>query len=242
MEVYLDGHPKTVYGTGWNYMHGTDLQMASASGTYLLETPYMDPYSFFTPNLLGATVEFDVDLSARNCGCVAAFYLVKMPGRHEDGSLWNTDGSYYCDANQVGGNFCPEMDIMEANQWAFQTTPHSCDAPTSNGFYYSCDKGGICGRNFKNLDYNVYGPGSQFQINTLEWFHVRIEFGNNSDDEYQWFTTTLYQNGNSAQITGNCDSNRALTEDLRQGMTFAITNWSTYDNWLWGDKCQAQAC
>jgi hypothetical protein len=54
--------------------------MSSASGTYLSEKPYLDPGSYFKPNLLGGSLEFDVDLSLRNCGCVAAFYLVNMPG------------------------------------------------------------------------------------------------------------------------------------------------------------------
>lgn len=242
IQIKLDGQTKTVYGAKYPHMSGDTLTMPAASGTYLSETPYLDPNSFFTPNLLGATLEFDVNLSARNCGCVAAFYLVKMPGKHEDGSLWqDTDGYYYCDANKVDGNFCPEFDVMEANQWAFQTTPHKCDAPNSNGFYSWCDKVGDCGRNFRNLDYNTYGPGTQFKINSLEWFHVVLEFGND-DSEFQWFTTTLEQGSNWARIEGNCDSNKYLSNDLRNGMTFAITNWSTYDNWLWGDKCQAQAC
>ncbi len=73
--------------------------MSSASGTFLSKTPYLDPASYFKPNLLGGSVEFDVDLSLRNCGCVAAFYLVKMPGYNQLGQLWNTNGFYYCDSN-----------------------------------------------------------------------------------------------------------------------------------------------
>ena len=89
--------------------------MPSASGTYLSETPWLDPNKYFKPNLLGGSVEYDVDLSRRNCGCVAAFYLIKMPGVNENGDYWETDGYYYCDANKVFGNYCPEFDIMEAN-------------------------------------------------------------------------------------------------------------------------------
>lgn len=31
---------------------------------------------YFLPNLLGGSVEYDVDLSQHECGCIAAFYLV----------------------------------------------------------------------------------------------------------------------------------------------------------------------
>jgi len=43
-----------------------------------------------------------------------------MPGRFPDGSYNPAEKSqYYCDANAVGGNYCPEFDLMEANQKAF---------------------------------------------------------------------------------------------------------------------------
>lgn len=65
----------------------------------LFRTQNMDPTQFYKPNLLGGSVEYDVDLSASNCGCVAAFYLVGAPGNDQSGNYWNTDGYYYCDAN-----------------------------------------------------------------------------------------------------------------------------------------------
>lgn len=86
---------------------------------YLSKTASLDPTGFYAPNLLGGSVEYDVDLSQSNCGCIAAFYLVGMPGKDRNGNFWNTDGYYYCDANQVDGNYCPEFDIMEANQWSW---------------------------------------------------------------------------------------------------------------------------
>lgn len=49
------------------------------------------------------------------CGCIAAFYLVKSPAKDEGGNFDNTDGFYYCDAQAVTGQYCPEFDIMEAN-------------------------------------------------------------------------------------------------------------------------------
>lgn len=74
-----------------------------------------DPEGFYTPNLLGGSIEYDVDLSQMGCGCIAAFYLVKSPAKDEGGNFDNTDGFYYCDAQAVTGQYCPEFDIMEAN-------------------------------------------------------------------------------------------------------------------------------
>ena len=93
--------------------------MTSSSFTTLLTVPYMDPTKYFKPNLLGATVEYDVNLSNRNCGCVAALYLVKAPGVDANGNYWKTRDDYYCDSSGFGGNYCPDFDIMEANVLSF---------------------------------------------------------------------------------------------------------------------------
>ena len=54
--------------------------------------------------------------------------MVLMPAKTASGTPepgpWN---NYYCDANDVGGHWCPEMDLMEANNVSWQTTPHRCN-------------------------------------------------------------------------------------------------------------------
>lgn len=130
---------------------------------------------------------------------------------------------------------------MEANQYAFQTTPHKCDAPSAKGFYNWCDKAGNCGQNIQKLARSDYGYGSQYKINTQNEFHVKLEFGW-SNTLFTEFKTTMTQGKNSISLYGNCDSNKYLTDDLRSGMIFVITNWSTYDNWLWGNRCKASSC
>jgi hypothetical protein len=85
---------------------------------------------YYSPDLLGSYIQYDIDLSESHCSCNAAFYLVSMPGYDSNGNPDPAQGKdYYCDANQVGGNYCPEMDIMEANQYAFAITPHTCNSP-----------------------------------------------------------------------------------------------------------------
>lgn len=94
-------------------------------------------------------------------------YLNSSPGLDQDGNYWNTDGQYYCDASAGTGNFCPDLDLMEANMWAYQTKPHSCAAPNEHGFYRECVQPGDCWLNtVQMLDYDSYGPGSDFKIDT----------------------------------------------------------------------------
>jgi len=132
---------------------------------------------------------------------------------------------------------------MEANQWAYQTTPHTCDAPNANGFYSQCDRSGHCWQNNKNeLDFSDYGPGAGFKINTLEEFHVKITMDKYGQD-FGSFTTTMTQDDREIKMTGDChDYNKGMTNDLKNGMAFAFSSWETDNNWLWGDRCQAAKC
>ena len=58
-----------------------------------------DPHDILRVKLLGGSIEYDMDLSKTECGCDAAIYLVGLPAVNKDGSLNNTDGFWYCDAN-----------------------------------------------------------------------------------------------------------------------------------------------
>ena len=70
--------------------------------------------------------------------------MVRMPAVFPNGTYNPGSGeNYYCDANKVRGTFCPEIDLMEANTYAFQATPHNCTNPV-NGFYENCDRSGSC--------------------------------------------------------------------------------------------------
>ena len=74
------------------------------------------PGMYYAPNLLGGSIAYDVDLSQAGCSCNAALYLVGMPARDRAGDyLAGPAGDYYCDANDVDGSWCGELDIMEAN-------------------------------------------------------------------------------------------------------------------------------
>lgn len=96
-----------------------------------------------------------------------------MPARDAQGAPCpSSGGDGYCDANDVGGSWCFEMDVMEANTAAVAVTPHTCSAPNAAGQYEKCDKGGCSANSRKAAPPNSFGPGSAFTIDTLQPFRV----------------------------------------------------------------------
>merc|ERR1719429_370869 len=155
-----------------------------------------EPDNIAQLKLLGKAISFSVDLSKVGCACNLALYLISMPalgwdGNPSRGADRGGQPPYYCDANQVGGQWCPEVDIMEANDHTFAATPHKCDAPV-NGHYNSCDRSGS-GKNTRD-EPSSYGPGETYTIDTRHPFQVETEFPEKSGILIG-MTTTLRQAG-----------------------------------------------
>ena len=89
---------------------------------YLSTSSALDTTKYFTVNLLGGSVNFDIDLSNAGCGCLTALYTVAMPAVDNSWDLFK-----YCDGAGVGGSICPEFDLMEANRFAYRATAHRCN-------------------------------------------------------------------------------------------------------------------
>ena len=101
LTITEDGESKTVYLAApfWFTGEGGDhISIPEGGRLYLSNTADLNPETFYKPNLLGGSVEYDVDLSNIECGCIAAFYLVRAPARDSSGNYNQTDGFYYCDA------------------------------------------------------------------------------------------------------------------------------------------------
>lgn len=126
---------------------------------------------FVTFNLLGKTLTYTVDLSKVPCGVIACLYFTAnwKPG----------PGSNYCDIQQQAGG-CFEMDLMEANSVAFESSLH---VQTGNGFDGSCNEKG-CSLNMGRYPFtrdgartkDLYGPGGH--IDSRYPFDVRVDVDN----------------------------------------------------------------
>jgi hypothetical protein len=181
-------------------------------------------------SLVGSVVNFTVDLSTAGCGCNAAFYLVAMPATDDNGQPTSGEGDGYCDANDVGHEWCPEMDILEANTAALAVTPHRCDAPV-NGHYANCDKGG-CSVNPHKTGPTLFGPGAGFTVNSLQPFSVATAFARDpSTGLLASITTTIAQGGSASFVLSHTDATcgagylEAMSAPLAAGMVPAISVW-----------------
>jgi len=141
LKVDVDGQIQDLYVVHPEWSDATtnesNLSYDYNNRMYLSTVDAVDPSSYFRANLLGGGISFNVDLSQVGCNCLTALYTVLMPAVDN-----MSDPFKYCDANQVGGHWCPEFDMMEANKWAFRATGHKCDNPDSNGKYHNCDRSG----------------------------------------------------------------------------------------------------
>ena len=145
----------------------------------------------------------------------------------------------------MGGTWCPEIDLLEANRDALQVTPHKCDPPNSQGYYSSCDRGG-CAQNTYKLDPNAFGPGGQYTIDTTRTFVINTTFAASSGTLSGMYTT-LAQGSNTFKISHTpsiCGSGylSSLSDVLSRGMTVVFTSWGDSGSsmsWLDVPPCSA---
>lgn len=202
--------------------------------------------SGFTPGmyspglpLLGRSLTYTVDLSTVSCACNAALYLTYMPAYDANNAPTPTSSNdYYCDANEVSGVYCPEMDVMEANSAAFQVTPHKCASPQGR-YFPTCDRGG-CGVNSNRVDAQGYGPGGGYTIDSTRAFNVTTVFAA-AGGVLLNVTTVLAQAGKTfvmIHTDSNCGAGylEGLSPSLGSGMTLVLSLWgSTGSGMSWLD-------
>jgi hypothetical protein len=190
----------------------------------------LDPDNYHQYVLKDKTLSFDVDLNGISCSCNAALYTVSMPGLNWS---WQPDpssgGDYYCDANQVGGVWCWEMDIMEANKYVVATTPHKCwqsaGTPISG-----CDRGG-CGSNTWDADSSAFGPGKRIDTNRKFTQHTTFKDGK--------IHLKYEQDGQTFEFDACNDSGYVWSMDdtFTKGMTIVMSYWGdSYGSMSWLDQ------
>ena len=209
---------------------GYGIQIASAAATVYSADMF---YNF---SLLGKEFIYTVNRSAVGCSCNSALYFVSMPAFGQD---QNADsgkyGDYYCDANKVGGEYCPEMDVSEANKYTMATTPHKCTSSQGKHWWW-CDGAG-CGQNVHNANPNAMCPGSNCTINTNNAYTHAIEF-QESNGQLSGIKNTLTQGSQSFIYYSCTDSSylQAMTDHLKNNMVLVMSQWgNTYQTMQWLD-------
>jgi len=197
-------------------------QCSASGGTDYVQSDYM------ALDLLGKTFKYTVNLAGATCGCNAALYLTSMS--HSAGSTCN---DFYCDAAGACDAPCTEIDIQEANIYAWQSTLHTRTDPLGGSAGY--------GSNNRDWDASTYGPGARC-IDTNQEFTVSASFPVGSTGELERLEVRLEQPGSACPLSLAVDGYRSggthglqeLSEALRRGMTPVISYWSAADM-LWLD-------
>ena len=132
------------------------------------------------------------------------------------------NGEYYRDANQVGGSYCSEMDVMEANKYAMASTAHTCNYVPPH-YYSYCDRGG-CGKNVLDAASWGFGPGKT--IDTNKPFTLSVAFITSNGD-LNTINNYFWQEGRNIQFD-SCYSgyNKWMGKSL-SGITVVISLWGT---------------
>jgi len=106
-------------------------------------------------DLRGKTLVYTTDLSHAGCGCNAALYLVSMrQNKHK-----SECGDHYCDANNVCGESCTEIDIQEGNRFSWHSTLHASRDPGGMGKGYG--GGGFGWSGPRDWNPGQLGPGAR---------------------------------------------------------------------------------
>jgi len=197
---------------------------------------FSNPFIYWQTPLLGNHIAYEVDVSNVGCHCNAAFYFVQLPG-YDAGQnpTPGPGGDWYCDANFVNNNWCPEYDTFEGNRETMNVALHTCDYVAPN-YYPHCDGAG-CGTNAcEGLNYN-YGQGKQ--INTqgpITISHAQIRGG----DGLMAASNTWFQSGgNTADYNACNDPNYVKNMGYSlEGIVAAFSLWGGPDiDMGWLDGC-----
>jgi len=197
---------------------------------------FSNPFMYWQTHLNGNHIAYTLDVSNVGCHCNAAFYFVQMPGYDSSQNpTAGPGGDYYCDANFVNQNWCPEYDTFEGNRETMNVQLHTCDYVAPN-FYPHCDGGG-CGTNACDGLPGQYGPGKT--INTQAPFVLSHAQGAGDDGLMAYSNTWLQSGGNTADYNACDDPNYVHNMGYSlDGIVAAFSLWGGPDiDMGWLDGC-----
>jgi len=232
MSVVIDGKSQQlpVVQTGGTKgpkvtVNGNSTTMSHNARVYLAENcdSKFKPTTFFKFMLMDKTISYTADLSGVECGCNAALYLVSMPAYSQSSPDPTRCGDYYCDANQVCGVYCPEIDLFEANNRNIHITPHTCNNPIGH-FYPGCDGGGYVQSAYQTNP-SSFGPGPNYIINTQMPFQLSHTFESKNGYLNKMISVFSQAGKNFTLIHDKESYLKELTGAVKNGMVVAISLW-----------------
>ncbi|KAL1526280.1 hypothetical protein AB1Y20_014998 [Prymnesium parvum] len=177
-------------------------------------------------NVLGKALQFTVDMSGVDCGCNAAFYLVAM-------DTTSTGESGYCDIQGGGGRACLEVDILEGNRKAIQSTLHTQQGSGTDG---TCNSYG-CASNWGKNDQGNYG--TQSAVDSSMPYDVSASFDGSGHMNIDITQGGQVRNFWSVATAGNGrpgvpeDASQRVAQAMRNGMVLVVSLWKASDNMAW---------
>jgi len=189
-----------------------------------------DHNQYVALKLLGKKMRYSLDVSGAGCGCNAAFYLTSMRQNPHKSQC----SDYYCDANNVCGESCAEIDIQEANMFAWHSTLHTAQDHGGKPAGYGGGGPGWSGP--RDFGRGEYGPGAKC-IDTNKPFQVEVSFPVDAQGSLQAMEVMLSQEGHYCPLKMRIDNYGGMGElshALELGMTPIVSYWSA-DNMLWMD-------
>lgn len=236
------------------------LTFTGVSRAYLVEDyrkTTWGEHKYVRLDLRNKTLRYTIELSGVQCDCAACLYLSLMKDPSDD------TGDNYCgiqsEEGGLDGGPCTEIDIMEANSKAIQTTLHT--QHTGKAQDGTCNDGG-CTVNWGNDTSTASGIktahlyGRAGLINTAHPFNVSASF-----DSMGTMRTTISQGVVTLETfnhtsASNPNANKELfptprgipddaikrtNESFDMGMVLVLSQWGGFDKlqgWLNG-QCEA---
>lgn len=190
---------------------------------------------------LGKKLSYKVRLGSQGCGCISTMYLANMAQNTELGEC----NDYYCDANNICGVRCDEIDIMETSNFGWASVYHVADDPF--GVVAGYTGGGATWSGSRDWTRAQWRPGGVDCINTTDEMAVSASFPVDAAGRLLGMQVEITQGDctvTTSQMTEystNTFTQQAIdgigdmTDALRAGMTPVLSVWSSSNlNWLDG--------
>mmetsp|Transcript_173585 Transcript_173585/g.422198 ORF Transcript_173585/g.422198 Transcript_173585/m.422198 type:complete len:409 (-) Transcript_173585:270-1496(-) len=228
--------------TGWtsgvenmSYMQLEDggIKTVMGSRAYFASTCTAGVYDnkqYLALDLRGKTFRYTTDMSKAGCGCNAALYLTNLAQNDRPSEC----GDHYCDANDVCGESCAEIDIQEGNRFSWHSTLHGSVDHTGLGKGYGGGGPGWSGP--RDWDAAHFGPKGKC-VDTDAPFEVSVSFPVDGQGKLSSMDVTLSQAGRDCPLKISISGYSAMAEldaALSAGMTPIVSYWAS-DDMLWMD-------